>query len=96
MDINPQKYKILLDKYDKLRRCDLSSIIDRALDWNTLFLRVQILESEKRTLEKENKMLKEEIDIRKKRAEQTIKEQLENFISENLKHFNLEFPPIKE
>lgn len=95
MDINPQKYKILLDKYDKLRRCDLRSIIDRAFDWNTLFLRVQILESEKRTLEKENKMLKEEIDIRKKRAEQTIKEQLEEFISENLKYFNSEFPKIE-
>ena len=95
MDINPQKYKLLLDKYDKLRRCDLRSIIDQAFDWNTLFLRVQILESENRKLEKENEMLKEEIDIRKKQAEQSIKEQLENFISENLKCFNSEFPPIK-
>lgn len=96
MDINPQKYKLLLDKYDELRRLDLRSIIDRAFDWNTLFLKVQILEGEKRKLEKENEVLKEEIDFRKKQAEQSIKEKLEIFISENLKHFNSEFPPIKE
>lgn len=80
------------EKYGELRRYDLKLFINRAYDWNELFLRVIKLEDAKYKLEQENKMLKESIEYYKKQAEQTIEEKLELYVSDNLSEFNKKFP----
>lgn len=96
IDREKVKYNELIDKYDELRRYNLNLFINRAYDWNALFLRVIGLDKEKRQLEQENEMLKKNVEYYKKQAEQTIEEQLECFISDNLSDFNKQFPTIRE